>query len=150
MRNLLGWTAILVAGFATLNAGQRVSAAGDEGRQLFVTYCASCHGTSGHGDGPAADILRVRPANLTQLAWRNGAVFPTARTERVIDGRDVGAHGNPAMPVWGDAFKRREDLAHRATVDEGEAFPLDTRPEQDSASARDRFHIPILEHVHRY
>jgi hypothetical protein len=23
----------------------------------------------------------------------------------VIDGRDVGSHGNPDMPVWGDAFR---------------------------------------------
>jgi hypothetical protein len=32
-------------------------------------------------------------------------VFPTAKLRRVIDGRDVGSHGNPEMPVWGDAFR---------------------------------------------
>lgn len=76
-----------------------------EGRALFTDHCASCHGTSGHGDGPVAQSLRVRPSDLTQFAAKNGGVFPAARTERIIDGRDVGAHGNPDMPVWGRSFR---------------------------------------------
>jgi mono/diheme cytochrome c family protein len=75
------------------------------GEALYLTYCASCHGRSGRGDGPVADLLRVRPANLTRFATQNGGVFPTAKLQRVIDGRDVGSHGNPDMPVWGDAFR---------------------------------------------
>lgn len=76
-----------------------------EGRTLFTTYCASCHGTSARGDGPVASSLRVRPTDLTQFAAKNGGVFPAARTGRIIDGRDVGAHGNPDMPVWGRVFR---------------------------------------------
>ena len=76
-----------------------------DGAGLFRTYCASCHGANGQGNGPMADHLRRPPADLTLIAARNGGVFPGARVERVIDGRDVGPHGNPDMPVWGDAFK---------------------------------------------
>jgi hypothetical protein len=72
---------------------------------MYLTYCASCHGMSGRGDGPVAEFLRVRPANLTRFAAENGGVFPRAKLQRVIDGRDVGSHGNPDMPVWGDAFR---------------------------------------------
>lgn len=75
------------------------------GEALYLTYCASCHGTSGRGDGPVADLLRIRPANLTQFANQNGGVFPTVKLHRLIDGRDVGVHGNPDMPVWGNAFR---------------------------------------------
>ena len=84
----------------------------NEGRLLFVKYCASCHGTGAHGDGPAAEALRVKPADLTQFAVRNGGIFPAERTRRMIDGREPGAraHGNLEMPVWGDAFKVREGL----------------------------------------
>jgi mono/diheme cytochrome c family protein len=81
------------------------AAADEDGRALFMTYCASCHGASARGDGPVALSLRVRPADLTQFAAKNGGVFPAARTQRIIDGRDVGAHGNPDMPVWGRAFR---------------------------------------------
>lgn len=84
---------------------QRDSAEGWDGRALFLANCASCHGVSGTGDGPVAPSLRVRPSNLTKLAAGNGNMFPSARTGRIIDGRDVGAHGNPDMPVWGTAFK---------------------------------------------
>jgi mono/diheme cytochrome c family protein len=35
-----------------------------EGKALFEKNCASCHGTSGHGDGPAAKGLNPAPANL--------------------------------------------------------------------------------------
>ena len=81
------------------------TAAVESGRALFATHCASCHGKAARGDGPVADALRVRPADLTQLAKRNGGVFPSAETHRIIDGRGVGAHGNPDMPVWGNVFK---------------------------------------------
>lgn len=84
---------------------QRGSVEGWDGRALFQANCASCHGVSGTGDGPVAPSLRSKPSNLTKLAAGNGNIFPSARTARIIDGRDVGAHGNPEMPVWGTAFK---------------------------------------------
>jgi mono/diheme cytochrome c family protein len=80
------------------------------GRDLFATYCASCHGVSGRGNGPAAEELRRRPADLTQLAKRNGGIFNGARVHSIVDGRAVKAHGTMEMPVWGDAFKWREGL----------------------------------------
>lgn len=77
-----------------------------EGARLFRTYCASCHGASGQGNGPVAGLLRRRVADLTQIAAVNAGVFPAARVHRIIDGRDVESHGVPEMPVWGDAFAR--------------------------------------------
>jgi mono/diheme cytochrome c family protein len=99
--------AALVVGATSSGRSQEAWAAipPGSGEALYLTYCASCHGTSGRGDGPVADLLRVRPANLTRFATQNGGVFPTAKLQRVIDGRDVGSHGNPDMPVWGDAFR---------------------------------------------
>ena len=80
------------------------------GRMLFATYCASCHGIGGRGNGPAAEELRRRPADLTQFAKRNGGVFNGVRIHTIVDGRAVKAHGTMEMPVWGDAFKWREGL----------------------------------------
>jgi mono/diheme cytochrome c family protein len=76
----------------------------DPGAQAFRTYCASCHGPTGRGDGPVAAQLRQVPPDLTQFSARNGGVFPSVRLARIIDGRDVAAHGIREMPVWGDAF----------------------------------------------
>jgi mono/diheme cytochrome c family protein len=82
----------------------------DSGRTLFLTYCASCHGDGGRGNGPVATELRHRPADVTQLARRDGGVFNGPRIRRLIDGRGVTAHGTMEMPVWGDVFKLREGL----------------------------------------
>ena len=80
---------------------------GTSGDALFKTYCGSCHGKSAKGDGPLADALRFRPADLTLIAKRNGGKFDADKVYRTIDGRDlVKGHGGTDMPVWGDAFKR--------------------------------------------
>jgi mono/diheme cytochrome c family protein len=73
------------------------------GRDVFVRRCASCHGESGQGDGPAAGALRTPPADLTRIAARRGGVFPKGEIARFVDGRfAVAAHGTREMPVWGD------------------------------------------------
>lgn len=77
----------------------------DTGSQLFRTYCASCHGATGRGNGPLAEQLRRMPPDLTQFTRRNGGMFPSERVYRIIDGRDVSSHGDREMPVWGDVFK---------------------------------------------
>ena len=39
-----------------------------------------------------------------------------AKLQRIVDGRDVRAHGNTEMPVWGDAFRRSEGLTEQAVA----------------------------------
>lgn len=75
------------------------------GAETFATLCVVCHGTTGTGDGEFADILTVKPTNLTTLAAKNNGEFPYLKVLRTLDGRTtVRAHG-VAMPVWGDVFK---------------------------------------------
>jgi mono/diheme cytochrome c family protein len=110
----------LVAYLETLQA---TPAATGSGAALFRTYCASCHGTDARGAGPMADQLRRMAPSLTSFAVRNGGVFPSERLKRIIDGRDVPAHGNSEMPVWGDAFRRtREGLSGDAATARIEAI----------------------------
>jgi mono/diheme cytochrome c family protein len=95
----------------------------DPGGSLFKTYCATCHGSSGRGDGPVADQLRRTPPDLSKYTDRNAGVFPTERVYRIIDGRDVPAHGDREMPVWGDAFRAsREGLTEEAVKTRIEAI----------------------------
>ena len=114
MRTVLGAAAVVLVIVTAPAAKSQTPATGisgsDEGRKLFVTYCASCHGRSGRGDGPAADNFRIRPANLTRLASSSAGVFLTERIHRIIDGREVTAHGSIDMPVWGDVFKHKQGL----------------------------------------
>jgi hypothetical protein len=51
-----------------------------------------------------------KPADLTEIAKRNGGVFPSEMVFRTIDGKNpVRGHGGADMPVWGDAFARSRD-----------------------------------------
>lgn len=95
----------LVAAFVAMPAPSDAQAA--TGSVLFKTYCASCHGQTGRGNGPVAIFLRVPPADLTEIAKRNKGVFPKEQIYRIIDGRQtVKTHGDSQMPVWGDAFAK--------------------------------------------
>ncbi len=62
------WAGTMVVGVVVLGAVLRPAAlraaeapASDGG---YATYCASCHGPTGRGDGPDADIFIPRPRNL--------------------------------------------------------------------------------------
>ena len=78
----------------------------DDGREMYVTYCAPCHGMTGVGNGPAAPAFKQAPANLTLLAKTHGGKYPegTVKTTLMF-GTHVAAHGDAKMPVWGDSFR---------------------------------------------
>jgi mono/diheme cytochrome c family protein len=78
-----------------------------EGRAMFIAYCASCHGTSGKGDGPAAAALKTPPPDLTMLSAHNDGKFPERHVYSAIRGDpNVPAHGSAEMPVWGVVFAK--------------------------------------------
>jgi mono/diheme cytochrome c family protein len=76
------------------------------GAEMFLNYCASCHGRDGTGSGPTSTALRARTTNLTTLAERNGGKFPAERVKATIRGDLlVLAHGSKDMPVWGPVLR---------------------------------------------
>ncbi|HVO78565.1 MAG TPA: cytochrome c [Candidatus Bathyarchaeia archaeon] len=78
----------------------------DSGAQMYLDYCASCHGRDGRGNGPAASALKVPAADLTTLAKNNHGNYPSSRVGAVLEfGAPVTAHGSSDMPVWGDLFR---------------------------------------------
>jgi mono/diheme cytochrome c family protein len=93
--------AIVLAAAAAGGAGEMA----DANRQLFLRYCAACHGEDGKGGGEVAGALSKPPPDLTRLSRDNGGQFPLGRVIRAIDGRNVHrAHGRADMPVWGEVF----------------------------------------------
>jgi mono/diheme cytochrome c family protein len=72
------------------------------GKEMFVSYCASCHGKDAKGNGPAANALKQLPADLTTLAKRNGGKYPSDKVTSILGGQTtLMAHGDQEMPVWG-------------------------------------------------
>jgi hypothetical protein len=70
------------------------------GHDDFVQLCAPCHGASGRGDGPMAEGLAHRPADLTGLAARAGGTFPMAFVMSKIWGYQKGVAPHALMPSF--------------------------------------------------
>ena len=88
----------------------------EEGHQLFLQYCASCHGADVKGNGPEAADLEVSPPDLTRIQPK-GKRFPAGCVADRIDGEKiVSAHGTRVMSVWGRVL--RTDVGYSQAQDE--------------------------------
>jgi mono/diheme cytochrome c family protein len=79
-----------------------------DGKALFLTYCAVCHGKTADGRGPMAAVLKVHVPDLTEIAKRNGGKFPFERVQKTIEGTQSAglSHGSKEMPIWGPIFSQ--------------------------------------------
>ena len=108
----------------------------DLGKREFEANCASCHGMGGKGGGVLVPFLTRSPPDLTLLAKNNGGILPLNRLYDVVDGREVAAHGNRDMPVWGRDYR----------IKDAEYF-MDT-PYNAEAHVRARI-LGLLEYINR-
>lgn len=93
-------------GTTTITKSTVVQTSASDPTEMYMTYCAVCHGKEGKGDGPAAGALKKAPTDLTALSAKNGGQFPEIKVKRYIQGLDaVEAHGSRDMPIWGELFK---------------------------------------------
>ena len=86
------------------------------GREMYVQYCAPCHGSDGKGAGPAAASMKAMPTDLTQLAKTHDGKYPANSVASVLKfGSGPASHGSADMPVWGPLFKSL-DKYHESVV----------------------------------
>ena len=70
-----------------------------EGKTLYTTYCAACHGDKGKGDGVAGTALNPRPAD-----------FASERIKKESDGALYWkmTNGNPPMAPYKDVLTEKQ------------------------------------------
>lgn len=78
-----------------------------QGKAAFMINCASCHGTAGHGDGPASTALNPKPRDFTSGYWRYGG--GEARVTRTIT---EGSPGTGMASFIAIPLEDRMALAH--------------------------------------
>jgi hypothetical protein len=83
----------------------------DDGKSMFVSYCAPCHGLDGRGHGPTSTALKTQPSDLTQLSKDNHGSFPGTHVVAVLKFgvQNDPSHGSKAMPVWGPALQKLDN-----------------------------------------
>ena len=98
---------LLLSGLILIFTTQAVSAQDRaQGKKLYSMYCASCHGDSGRGDGPASKSLPVKPANHEDRSVMS-QLSDKALLEIISNGGN--ATGKSAfMPAWGGQLKEQE------------------------------------------
>ena len=77
-----------------------------EGKKLYATYCSSCHGDNGKGDGPASKSLPVKPGDHA-----NGAIMNNDSDKFLFEiiSKGGGAVGKSTfMPAWGNQFNEKQ------------------------------------------
>ena len=132
---------IAALGMGVASLSQVHAAEMSMGEFEYQNSCATCHGVSGKGDGPAAQFFLggVAP-DLTVLQKNNGGVFPVTQIYDIIEGRRdtmMPSHGTRDMPMWGQRYMRR--------ADEGSGFDPLTE-EQKGIYARTRI-LSLIEYL---
>lgn len=78
-----------------------------KGKSTFQINCASCHGTEGKGNGPAASALNPKPRDYTSGYWRYGG-----GVARIVQTITTGSPGTAMAPFPGIPLQDRFALAH--------------------------------------
>ena len=81
----------------------RPLSAAENGASVYKNFCASCHGTSGKGDGPAAAAFNPKPRDMSDCkvmeAESDDTLFKIIKDGSKSVGRSSG------MPGFGGALK---------------------------------------------
>ena len=76
--------------------------------EMFATMCATCHGATGHGDGPAAASLTPKPRNYADAAWQASVTDDQIRQTILQGGQAMGK--SPLMPGQPQLKEEPEEL----------------------------------------
>lgn len=91
----------------------QTSATLDRGAAVYAANCASCHGATGLGDGPAASALNPRPANLAWLSNMPMSRWDPFMAWTIAEG---GAQYGTAMPAFKDKLSKDDIWAVTAYI----------------------------------
>lgn len=72
------------------------------GEKSYKTYCLSCHGEKGKGDGPAAKSLKPPPPDFTKGKFKHGC-SPSKIAKTIKEGVK-----GTAMAPWGQTLKEKQ------------------------------------------
>lgn len=78
------------------------------GKDIYNTFCQTCHGSRGDGQGPAAkNLVGVKPRDFTSkdfvIEGREEEIY-----EIIFRGAAKAFHGSPYMPKWSTTLSRQQ------------------------------------------
>ncbi|HEY2806032.1 MAG TPA: c-type cytochrome [Gemmatimonadales bacterium] len=86
------------------------------GRATYRSYCATCHGDNGLGDGPGAAVADPRPYNFTRPEFAGMREPPGPAVIFDIITRGIAGTAMNAFATYLDARQRLEVMAYISTI----------------------------------
>jgi mono/diheme cytochrome c family protein len=128
----------VAAAFATSSQAAGPEAPGGapdraRGAALYAEQCASCHGTEGRGDGPAAYLLHPKPRDLTAARYRLVSTWEGVPTDDDLFRTITRGMPGSAMPSWRH-LPERDRWALVAHVKSLATTPLEVAPASPPAA----------------
>lgn len=75
----------------------------EQGKKIYGQFCASCHGQTGKGDGPASAALNPKPRDHTDK--ESMSKLSDDDIFKVIKNGGASIGKSPLMPPWGASLK---------------------------------------------
>ncbi len=76
------------------------------GAPLYAQYCASCHGSGGHGDGPAGAALDPHPTDHTDGSYMN--TLSNEHLFKVVAEGGASVGKSASMAPWGGVLSEEQ------------------------------------------
>ena len=101
------------------------------GQRLYAENCATCHGTTGAGDGVMADLLGNQSGSQPHASFASNTLTPTAFTNAgtmlgaspaLLHGKVIRGGMGTGMPYWGPIFTDEQTWA---VIDYLWSFPFE-------------------------
>lgn len=73
---------------------------------VYATHCATCHGKTGNGDGPAAGALFPKPKDFADC--KRMATISDVTLFQAIQGGGQSVGLSPLMPGWGGSLTAQQ------------------------------------------
>jgi cytochrome c oxidase cbb3-type subunit 3 len=93
---------LALAAFAAFVSTPTLAGSQDAIVQDYTIYCAKCHGTMGHGDGPNTSSTNTRPHNFTDCATMKK--MPDDTIFKAVKEGGAAVNRSNDMPPFGHAF----------------------------------------------
>jgi mono/diheme cytochrome c family protein len=74
----------------------------NEGRQIYDTFCADCHGVNGNGQGQYADLMKIKPTDFRSGKYEfKSTPFGTLPTVNdIVSTLELGVRTTAMIPQW--------------------------------------------------
>lgn len=103
----------------------------EKGKTAYTSYCQSCHGEKGEGNGPAGMYLMPKPRNFLTESFKKGN-----KPEEIFQTLTTGIPGSTMMPFLNVSEEDRWAMSHYVIELQKQGKPADAKGAKKKAAPK--------------